>query len=42
MVLHPTCLETLTMGVEIPRQKTSAGSFSGCTSSALSSAARQV
>ena len=42
MVLNPTCLDPLTLGVNIPRPKASAGSFSGCTSSSLSAAARQV
>ena len=43
MVLKLSCLDTLIMGVEIPRPKASTGSFSlGCTSSGLSAAARQV
>ena len=42
MVLNPTCLARLTLAVKIPRPKASAGSLSGCTSSGLSAAARQV
>ena len=34
MVLNPTCLDP-DLGVDIPRPKASAGSFSGCTSSGL-------
>ena len=42
MVLNPTFLDPLTFGVAKPRQKATDCSFSGCTSSSLSAAARQV
>ena len=42
IVLTPTWLDPLTVGVKIPRPQASAGSFSCFTSSGLSVAARQV